>query len=164
MATVKVTVKKFQTRKQDLLFDVLNNDAAVRKSVNKMVADAIQPFVPMKSGRLRRSLIVGTKSISWGRGLPYAHYQHEGEVYGPNIPITANGKIVGWYSRPGETKYPTGRELGVPGYWKGWKFGYTTPGTRHHWEQALQGEVKRQMNLKITRYLKMLCKRIGLNP
>ena len=36
---------------------------------------------------------------------PYAHYQFEGIVYGPNIPIFENGVIVGWWSRP--NKQPT---------------------------------------------------------
>ena len=161
MATVKIELDKFRTKRQQQLLKLLN-DPKVQKRINQYIADAIKPFVPKKSGKLRRSVIVGPKSISWGRGLKYAHYQYEGEVYGPNHPIIKRGTIVGWYSTPGMTKYPTGRELGVPGEWRGWKFGYTTSGTRHHWDRAFTYQVKLKANQEITRYLKRECKSRGL--
>lgn len=161
MATVKIEVDKFRTKRQQQLLKMLN-DPKVQKQVNRYIADAITPFVPKKSGKLRRSVIVGPKSISWGRGLKYAHYQYEGEVYGPNHPIVKRGTIVGWYSTPGMQKHPTGRELGVPGEWMGWKFGYTTPGTQHHWDRAFTYQAKLKANQEITRYLKRECKSRGL--
>lgn len=161
MATVKIEVSKFRTKRQQELLKMLN-DPKVQKQVNTYIADAITPFVPMKSGRLRRSRIVGPKSISWGRGLKYAHYQYAGEVYGPNFPIIKGGNIVGWYSTPGMKKHPTGRELGIPGEWMGWTFGYTTPGTQHHWDKAFTYQVKLKTNQEVTRYLKRECKRRGL--
>lgn len=161
MPTIRVEVDKFRTTKQQKLLKMLD-DPKVLKEVNTRIGNAINPFVPMKSGALRASMRVNSKSISWGSGLPYAHYQYMGEVYGPNHPIIKNRTIVGWYSTPGMTKYPTGRELGVPGEWMGWRFGYTTPGTQHHWDRAFQYQVKQQTNLEITRYLKRECKNRGL--
>lgn len=176
MPTVKWSVQKKYSRKMRELLDMLN-DNNVRKNVNTIIADEIQPYVPMKSGRLRRSRIVGAKTISWGRGLEYAHYQHEGVVYAPNYPIIKNGSVVGWYSPRGKgTKHPTDRELGGRGLggigvkssrdkavWMNWNFGYTTPGTMHHWERMYEWELKRETNIKITRMLKMLCKQRGLS-
>lgn len=162
MSTIKISTENFRTTKQQKLIAMLN-DKAVQKEANKYIKDAITPFVPMKSGALRRSAIVTHKSISWGRGLKYAHYQYMGEVYGPNLPIVRNGTIIGWYSIPGSQKHPTGRELGIPGEWMGWKFGYTTPGTKHHWDNAFKYQVKMKANQEITRYLKRECKRRGLS-
>lgn len=161
MPTIKIETERFQTKVQQKLLKMLD-DKAVRKEINTRVKDAINQFVPMKSGALRKSAIVTHKSISWGRNLAYARYQYGGEVYGPNLPIIQNGTIVGWYSIPGRKKHPTGRELGVPGEWMGWKFGYTTPGTHHHWDEYFKYGVKMKTNLEITRYLKAECKRRGL--
>ena len=160
-ATIKIEVQKFRTTKQEELLKLLN-DKQVRKQINTLIKDAINPFVPMKSGALRRSAIVTHLSITWGRGLKYGRYQYYGEVYGPNYPIVRDGAIVGWYSKPGVKKHPTGRELGVPGEWRGWRFGYTTPGTQHHWDKKFTYEVKLKTNQEITRYLKKECKKRGL--
>lgn len=162
MATIKVDAKYVYSRRAQELINLLD-DRNVKIHVNQMIADAIEPYVPMDTGRLRRSLYVGPNVISWGRGLNYAYYQHEGEVYGVNVPITSRGTIVGWYSRPGVEKQPTGRELGVPGEWHGWHFGYTTPGTQHHWTEVYKQQLKSDVNREITRYLKAECKRRGLN-
>ena len=161
MPTVNVTVEQFRTKKQQKLLQMLK-DNTVRKQINTIIKDQINQFVPLKSGALRRSARVTHKSITWGQGLPYARYQYGGEVYGPNFPIIRNGLITGWYSIRGVKKQPTGRELGVPGELMGWKFGYTTPGTHHHWDKYFTYRPKREANLKITRYLKDECRRRGL--
>ena len=161
MPTIKIEVEQFRTTKQRKLLEMLG-DKNVQKQINTRIKDAINEFVPMKTGALRRSAIVTHNSISWGRGLPYARYQYYGEVYGPNLPIVRGGTIVGWYSIPGMKKQPTGRELGVPGEWMGWKFGYTTPNTHHHWDKYFTYLPKMRPNLEITRFLKAECKRRGL--
>ena len=160
-ATITIDVARFRTKKQEKLLAMLNDDN-VREEINSRIKDAINKFVPKKTGALRASATVTPDSIVWGQGLPYAHYQYMGEVYGPNHPIIRNGRIVGWYSTPGVKKHPTGRELGVPGYWMGWKFGYTTSGTHHHWDQYFRYFPKLKANIEITRYLKKECKRRGL--
>lgn len=159
---VTIEVTKFRTKKQEKLLEMLNDDN-VREHVNTVIKDGINKFVPMKSGALRASAKVTPTTISWGSGLEYARYQYGGEVYGPNHPIIRQNRIVGWYSTPGVQKHPTGRELGVPGEWMGWKFGYTTKGTHHHWDQYFRYLPKLKANIEITRYLKKECKRRGLS-
>lgn len=155
-------VEQFRTKKQKKLLEMLN-DKNVKAEVNVRIKDAINRFVPRKSGALRASARAYPDYISWGEGLAqYARYQYYGEVYGPNRPIIRQGRIVGWFSTPGRPKYPTGRELGIPGYWKGWRFGYTTKGTHHHWDRYFTYFPKMKTNLEITRYLKRECKRRGL--
>lgn len=158
---ITLDVTKFNTKKQTKLLQMLN-DKRVLVEVNTRIKDAINKFVPKKTGALRESARVTSNMIAWGEGLSYARYQYGGEVYGPNHPIMRGGTIVGWYSTPGVQKHPTGRELGIPGYWKGWKFGYTTRGTHHHWDQYFRYFPKMKTNLEITRYLKKECKKRGL--
>lgn len=163
IAWVTIDVDQFRTKKQQQLLAMLN-DKQVKVEINTRIKDAINKFVPKKSGALRESAVAHADYISWGENLsaPYARYQYYGQVYGPNHPIMRGGRIVGWYSTPGRPKHPTGRELGVPGYWKGWRFGYTTHGTHHHWDRYFRYMPKLRTNIEITRYLKRECKRRGL--
>ena len=160
---VTLDVERFYTKRQQQLLKLLD-DKKVRTEVNTRIKDAINTFVPMDTGALRRSAYANSTHIGWGQGLaaPYARYQYNGIVYGPNHPITRGGTIVGWFSTPGQQKHPTGRTLGTPREWKGWKFGYTTPGTSHHWDKLFTYRIKQQTNLEITRYLKRECKDRGL--
>ena len=151
MATIQFRFEDRLTNKQNKLLALLNN-STVKRNVNKFIGDAITPYVPMETGRLRNSMYVGPTLISWGRGLEYAHYQYEGEVYGPNFPITRFGTVVGWFSLPGVKKVPMERQLQ-----------YKTDGTRDHWTDVYVGDLKRETNQKITRYLKQECKARGLN-
>ena len=165
MPTVKIDVSRFRTTKQQKLLQMLN-DKNVRKNANVILKDYINAFVPKENGALRRSTIVTHQSISWGRGLPYAHYQYEGDIYGPNFPIIKGGRIVGWYSKPGMTKHPTGRKMSayVGNDWLGYHFGYSEPGTEHHWDVKFNNDAqwKAKANIEITRYLKKECKQRGL--
>lgn len=165
---------QYRTKKQKELVRMLRYDSKIRTQINMYIEKAIRPYVPMsaekKSVHLRNSAIVTERGIRWGSGLPYARYQFMGQVYGPNFPIKVgegeNVAIIGWRSRKGQHKHPTGRELGVPGSLLGWTFGYTTPGTRHHWTRAYTdpySPVKRKTNLEITNYLKKQCRARGLN-
>lgn len=151
-ATVTIRLTDFRTDKQRKLLKILN-DKQVRKNCNIMIRDAITPFIPMKSGKLRRSAAVFPDSIRWGNGIPYGRYQYYGRVYAPNYLVVRDGERV-WRTPKGMKKYPTNRELGVPGEYMGMRFGYTTPGTQHHWDKAFTGELKRKTNMKITNYLK----------
>ena len=173
---VTVDVSHFRTKKQQQLLAMLN-DKGVKTKCNEMILKTINDFVPMKTGALRKSGRATSEFIIWGEGLEYARYQYGGEVYGPNLPGLENGSPA-WRSRKGKPKHPMGRELGVPGFallrpkWqKGgqpysglvlYKFGYTTPGTHHHWDRYFTYAPKMKTNLEITRYLKAECKRRGL--
>ena len=162
-------------------------EGSVRIAINKKIGNAINQFVPQDNiGDLRDSMEITHHTVEWGENLDYAHYQYEGEIYGKNypiihggefkgyfntssnkrLPVFSGGTITGWYSLPGVEKYPTGRELGKPGYYKGWKFGYTTPGTQHHWIDAYlqnKNDVRRRTNISIAQFLKRRCKEYGLN-
>lgn len=66
-------------------------------------------YVPMNQGDLYNKVTIVPKEIT--HNAPYAHYQYEGNVYGPNIPIMENGTPVGFFSPPGKPKSKTGRKL-----------------------------------------------------
>lgn len=158
---------QFNTKKQKKLMDMLA-DKQVQKEVNIRTKDAINHFVPKDTGALRRSAQVTYNMISWGAGLAqYARYQYYGNIYGKNYPIVRNGKIVGWFSKPGVKKFPTGRQISAYHYGNelmGYPFGYTEPGTQHHWDEKYKKSLiwKARANIEITRYLKKECKRRGL--
>ena len=67
-ATVRFFVKRFRTKKQQQLLALLN-DKDIKVQANTIIKDAINEFVPMKSGALRASADVTPESISWGKGL-----------------------------------------------------------------------------------------------
>ena len=173
---ITLDVTKFNTKKQQKLLQMLN-DKKVLVEVNTRIKDAINKFVPKKTGALRASARVTSNMIAWGEGLSYARYQYGGEVYGPNLPGVDGGSPA-WRSRRGMPKHPMGRELGKPGIgvlrpvWSRntkpvppfmvYKFGYTTHGTHHHWDQYFRYRPKMKTNLEITRYLKKECKKRGL--
>lgn len=174
--SVEIKLERFRTEKQQKLLQMLNDDE-VRVEVNTRIKDAINVFVPKKSGALRASANVYPDRITWGEGLKYARYQYGGEVYGPNLPGVIGGTPA-WKSKRGVKKHPTGRELGKigtarlrPVWGEGvtelptsmlYKFGYTTRGTHHHWDQYFRYFPKMKANLEITRYLKKECKKRGL--
>ena len=83
----------------------------VQKCVDAAVIRECFPYLPFDEGVLAGSANTAT-DIGSGEVVydtPYARYQHGGEVYGPNFPITENGEIVGYYSPP--EKHPTGQKL-----------------------------------------------------
>lgn len=184
-----VTFQYIQTgysRKMQTLIDMLN-DPSVKTNINQTIGQALNQFVPMKSGALRQSMYADSEGIHWS--TDYAHYQYAGIVYGPNLPGWM-GNTAGW--RSPSIKYPTGRELGAfrtlslrpvwvltgNGYRRAnandptihWTTGYTTPNTSHHWvrfytanQWNLGGSgIKADTNKQITAYLKAECRRRGL--
>ena len=82
------------------------------------------PYVPIgKSGLLRTQVTFAPKEIT--HTVPYAHYQYEGKVYGPNIPIGNGNRVEGFFSIPNKKKKPTGKMLK-----------YTDPKASAKWDQA----------------------------
>lgn len=145
------------------LLAVMSNKETMRE-VHEELKDFVEPYVPTSSGDLIQSADALPSGVVYRE--PYAHYQYEGEVYGPNIPIWRYSKsdktsyITGWRSRKG--KVPTGRELGRPGKWKGWKFGYSTPGTTHHWmEEAFKNGGRARFSKRATRVMKARARRLN---
>lgn len=157
-------------------YEAMLNDDNVRIHINRTIVQAIEPFVPMKTGALRRSVRVYPDYVSWGSRLwqkrTRAHYQYLGVVMGPNIPIFKTGtrkkgmvpKIIGWYSPRGKAKHYTNRDIGsFNGIWAGWKFGYTTPGTQSQWLTAYKGPLRIKTNKQLAWYLRKECKKRGLS-
>ncbi len=109
-----------------------------QKLLNEQVVADCDPLIPFKQGALRNSVNYpqGIYGGEIGYNTPYAHYQYDGIVYGPNYPIRdAQGNITGWYSPP--KKYPTGRQLT-----------YHTPGTTDHFfEKAKEQHGKEWIDL-----------------
>lgn len=103
-----------------------------QKLLNEQVVADCDPLIPFQQGALRNSVNY-PQGIYGGEieyNTPYAHYQYEGIVYGPNIPIRdVQGNITGWYSPP--KKNPTGRPLQ-----------YHTEGTGDHWFEKAKEQHK----------------------
>lgn len=105
-----------------------------QKLLNEQVVADCDPLIPFQQGALRNSVNY-PEGIYGGEieyNTPYAHYQYEGIVYGPNIPIRdAQGNITGWYSPP--KKNPTGRPLQ-----------YHTEGTGDHFFEKAKEQHKQE--------------------
>lgn len=169
MSVVSLNFSESFSQSMNELLDKLANDPKVLTQYHTIIGTRLNEYVPMKTGVLRGSMNADAEGVHWS--TPYAHYQYQGEVYGINFPIRSEGAIVKWRSKPGVTKIPTGRELGIPGEWDGWVFGYSTPGTMHHWDLPYTGHqwqrygagqtaVKAEINLMIyNKVVAPLCRR-----
>jgi len=118
--------------------DVLN-DKATRQEINKTFAEMCEPYVPMASGDLSSSVQILEDGIYYPK--EYAHYMYEGQIYSPNIPITKNGEIVGWFSPRGQTKQPSGRLMN-----------YSTdkhPLASREWDKAMMRDKGEEFTKKI---------------
>lgn len=106
----------------------------------------MDPYVPADNLVLAQNVTI-TADADVGHvtyNSPYAHYQWEGEVYGPNYPIMDGGEIMGFYSPPHKT--PTGRRLE-----------YNTfrhPLATDHWDKAMMVARKDDLARTYEEYLK----------
>ena len=158
---IKVKADMPNTVLQKKLFDLIGNKEVMRKThqiLGEMCNDYV-PYDPDSNHKgLRESMHAYPNSVKWE--TPYAHYQYVGKVYETNRPISKDGFITAWYSTPGTTKIPTSRRLGTPGTYKGWKFGYKTPGTGDHWyDAAMKNGGRRTFSLRVTNMLKAEARR-----
>lgn len=88
------------------------NTREAQKLLNEQIVADCDPLIPSQQGALRNSVNYpdGIYGGVIEYNTPYAHYQYEGEVYGPNIPIyDTQGNITGYWSPP--NKKPAGRKL-----------------------------------------------------
>ncbi len=85
----------------------------VQKYIDNTVIRFMKPYTPFRNGILEKSAtlstVIGTGELH--QNTPYARYLYYGKVYGPNIPITKNGKVIGFFSPKGKKKHPTGAAL-----------------------------------------------------
>lgn len=161
MVRLRNISNEYATNLQMQLRDVAYDDK-VRREINEMIADMLEPYVPQFNGEfeahnedydgpsLRESVQVGPTQISWN--TPYAHYMWMGFTYGPNIPIHAKGDpktVIGFYSIPDSTKSPTGSYLS-----------YSTANTGPSWWDFMLAisQNRRTMNIRITNILKKYIK------
>lgn len=181
MSTVHISIDdSLFSRKTNNMLKVLN-DPSLRYEINEIIGNKLNQYVPMKSGALRESLTVDESSISWS--TPYAHYQWEGEVYGPNlIGFDSNG-TARWISR--KPKQPMGYKIGSragtvwlrPQFGRDynqyteyieWTFGYTTDKTQSHWDKLYTESnqdsraFRARTNAEISRFVKKALQRAGL--
>lgn len=107
MGALRLYIRKFQTdRINKRLTNICQNDKTFGIELHNILAKMCDPYVPMMDGDLSQTIEVTPEYVRYK--MPYAHYQYTGIVYGPNIPITEDGVIVGWFSPPGQPKFPTG--------------------------------------------------------
>lgn len=88
----------------------INPDGDVQKHFTHTCRIHMDKYVPFDNGNL--ALRVWEEPSSLHYLSPYAHYQYEGQVMGPNVPIKREGTdiIVGWFS-PIKPKYYTGQSI-----------------------------------------------------
>lgn len=142
MSIISLDFSDSYSQSLNKLLNRLANDSSLRTQYNKIIGEELnKKYVPKQTGELRKHMFYDANGVHWG-GLPYIHYQYEGIVYAPNFPVWHRGQIIGWKSPKGAgTKTPTSRMLGsFNGTIYGWKFGYTTPGTMHHWDAPYTGQ------------------------
>lgn len=105
---VRIDIEVNDKTLQDKLDNLI--DEKTMLEVHNKFAQFCDPYVPMYEGALAQTTQITPEFVRYTQ--PYAHYQYVGEVYGPNIPRKdKDGNIVGWFSPPGKTKYPTGRQI-----------------------------------------------------
>ena len=100
----------------------------------------ITPYTPKDSGALAETVSITPKTIEYTS--PYAHYQYVGDVYGPSIPIMQSGAVVGFFSKKGETKHPTGAKLK-----------YTNPLASAQWDKAAEPTQKSALIARIQEFI-----------
>lgn len=91
--------------------DKAENDPAFWTFAAKEWHRLYNDYVPMSpgGGNLYTMVHFAPKEIE--HFAPYAHYQYEGIVYGPNIPIMEGNRATGYFSMPNRKKKPTGKRL-----------------------------------------------------
>ena len=141
---VKWNYTKFEKKWKDILAS-----NRVKRRVGKLFAEMCEPYIPEDSGALINSVKVSSNGVTWK--TPYAHYQYTGIVYGPNFPITdGDGNIVGWYSRRGVKKHPTGKHLQ-----------YTKPLASDHWDKVMLNRDGHEFKIRVNRIIREELRRNG---
>ena len=114
--------------------DVIAAESTGGKDGMKFLANEaarlMDPYVPADKLILSQNIKI-TADEDCGHILydsPYAHYQYEGELYGPNYPITDGENVVGFYSPPHKT--PTGKKLHHSTF--------RHPLATSHWDKAMK--------------------------
>lgn len=119
-------------------------DPDFQVAAHNLLAKKMNPYVPMMEGNLSQDVLITASTGSVDNDYitiaadgvtykaPYAHYMYEGIVYGPNIPIIQDGRVVGFFSRKGVAKSPTGKMI----EYNKEKHSKAT----RHWDEAMMAE------------------------
>lgn len=114
---MKVTVSVNFNKKQALEVRGLGSSKKAQKQLASDVKSLAAPYVPMQQGILANTAVIANDGSQLVYPGPYAHYQWEGIVRGPNY--TDGEKF--WSGKA--PKAPTGKELtysGAPMRGKKW--------------------------------------------
>jgi hypothetical protein len=116
----------------------LGSDAGARKYLASEVKRFCEPYVPMQQGNLARDAVIAADGSSLTYQGPYAHYQYEGKVYGPNY---TNGEIF-WSGKAPKT--PTGEKLTYHG----------APMRGPQWDKRMMADKSKDLERSIEAYIK----------
>lgn len=116
----------------------LGSDTGARKYLASEVKRLCEPYVPMQQGILARSAVIASDGSSLVYQGPYAHYQYEGEIYGPNY---TNGEIF-WSGKA--PKKPTGRQIDYHG----------APMRGKQWDKRMLADKSKDLERSMDAYIK----------
>lgn len=132
-STVHVNKDAIVGKLEDLV-----RDNQTMLEIHNLYAKMMEPYVPFGSDL--GNMEVTPEYVRYN--TPYAHYDYIGEVYGPNIPIIEDGIVVGWFSKPGEQKHLTGRQLQ-----------FQKPKASAYWDKAMLAEKREEFCTQVERIL-----------
>lgn len=116
----------------------LGSDTGARKYIASEVKRLCDPYVPMQQGILNNNVTIAGDGSYIVYTQPYAHYQYEGVVYGPNY---TNGEIF-WSGKA--PKAPTGKKLDYHG----------APMRGPKWEKRMLADKSKDLERSIEAYIK----------
>lgn len=120
----------------------LGSNGLVAKFMASEVKRLCEPYVPMQRGVMKNSAQISGNGKHLIYPGPYAHYQHTGEVYGPNIPI-GDGRFIS--KAP---KRPTGKRIKYHG----------GPMRGDHWEKRMMADHRDDLERSTENYMGSLAK------
>ena len=121
----------------------LGGNGTVAKFIASEVKRLSEPYVPFQQGTLKNSAKIAGNGKHLIYPGPYAHYQHTGMVYGPNIPL-GNGKFISGKA----PKHPTGKRIKYHG----------GPMRGDHWEKRMMADHKDDLERSTENYIRSLGK------
>ena len=110
----------------------------VQKYIASQVKRLCDPYVPMQQGALKNNATIAGDGSSIVYTQPYAHYQYEGKVYGPNY---TNGERF-WSGKAPKT--PTGENLTYHG----------GPMRGPQWEKRMLADKSKDLERSVEAYIK----------
>lgn len=116
----------------------LGSDTGARKYLASEVKRFCEPYVPMQQGTLARGAVIAADGSSLVYQGPYAHYQYEGKVYGPNY---TNGERF-WSGKA--PKAPTGKKLTYHG----------APMRGPQWDKRMLADKSQDLERSLDAYIK----------